>query len=373
MRKIYYIGFYDDEAKKEINNIAGTMKMNFIIDSIKDLGLSVNVISIDIGDRTGFVPGEHKKVDKQLEIFRVPYFGLKIRDRLYLAGKTAWTFLRLYALFKFKKNDVVITYHSLMYHTFWGKLRDIIGFTWVPQVEELYCLSRLEHLDEKFVEKEERMFKEGDKFLFVNDMFAKKYANGKEVAVSYGNYNVFLEKDIFEGEKIGVVYTGIINQDRGAFKISDAMQYLPDNYELHILGYGTANNMEEMLHCIDNVNKGCEKVFYDGTRIGQEFTEYLSKYQIGISLMDVSEQVSDNAFPSKILAYMGHSLFVVSSKCSSIMNSRLADSIFFCDDTPQDIARAVLEVPVYQKNTNAQKLKELRAEFLNDLSRILVD
>lgn len=377
MGKVYYIGFYNGRrCRKRRNcaeNVAATVKMDFIIDALKDLGYQVHLISVSIGAGTGFFGLEHVKVDEQEEHDYIPYFALDIRNRAYLAGKTAGFFLKMYALLHLKKDDIVITYHSLAYHQFWTRLHKLIGFRWIPQVEEIYCLSRKDYQDEKYLEKEVRMFSSGDGFLFVNDIMAKKYAKGKPYAVSYGNYNVYAEKEAFSGEKIGVVYTGIINRDRGAFKVIDAMQYLPGNYELHILGFGSEDNMRQMWEHIKDANRVEERVFFEGTKVGKEYTEFLLKHQIGISIMDTSAAISENAFPSKILAYLGHSLFVVSSRCPSIVESKVANLLYFCDDSAQDIARAIHEVPVYDKNNSITKLNQLKKEFLDDLSNVLSD
>ena len=375
MKNVYYIGYYSGEKCQNrrncSENAAATVKMNFIIDSLKTLGYHVHLISISLGSEAGIYRAEHITIDELEDHYYVPYFSIKLKNKNCFGGQTAWLFLKMYALFHFKRKDIVITYHSLMYHRFWVRLHKIIGFRWVPQVEEIYCLSRKDYQNEKYLKREEKMFLSGDGFLFVNDIMAQKYANGRVFAVSYGNYNVYAEKDTFIGEKIGIVYTGIINHDRGVFKLIDAMQYLPSNYELHILGFGSDENMKIMKEHIANANKMEERVFFEGVRTGKAYTEFLLKYQIGVSLMDTSEDVAENAFPSKIMAYLGHSLFVVSSKCSSIVNSQVADSIYFCDDSAEDIAKTICEIPVHMKNNSANKLKELKALFLKNLQIVL--
>lgn len=377
MKRIYYIGFYNGRrCKKRRNsgeNIAASMKMDFIIDALKKLGYQVKLISVSLSPESGYFGPEHIVVDQYEEHEYIPYFSLKFRGRTCLAGKTAGLFLKLYALFHFKKNDIVITYHSLAYGRFWTRLHKRIGFKWIPQVEEIYCLSQGDHMKRENLEKEVRMFSAGDGFLFVNDIMAERYGLGKPYAVSYGNYNVYARKEVFQGEKIGIVYTGIINKDRGAYRIIDAMKHLPSKYELHILGFGTEENMRQMWEHIGIANEKGERVFFEGTKTGKDYTEFLLRHQIGISLMDTSAEISENAFPSKILAYLGHSLFVVSSKCPSIINSRVADVLYFSGESEEDIAKAILQVPVYEANSGAEKLEQLKAQFLNDLENVLSD
>lgn len=375
MRNVYYIGFYSGEKcikrKNTAENLAATVKMNFLIDSLKSLGYHVTLVSISIGTGTGFFPAEHVMVDDLEEHYYVPYFSVEIGGKTCGGGKTAWNYLKIFALQHIKKDDIVITYHSLVYREFWKKLHKRVGFMWIPDVAEIYCFSRKDYQDQKYLTREVEMFSSGDAMLFSNDALAKKYANGKPFVVDYGNYNVYAERDAFDGEKIGIVYTGIINEERGVFKTIDAMKYLSEKFELHILGFGTDADMARMREQINEVNKAGKRIFFEGTKTGKEYTEFLLKHQIGVSLMDVSKEISENAFPSKILPYLGHSLFVVSSKCSCVVNSKLADVLYFCDDSAEDVARVISEVPVYTKNNSAVKLNELREQFINDLSGIL--
>lgn len=375
MRNVYYVGFYNGIRCKKRGkcegNFAASMKMNFVIDTLKILGYHVHLISISIGEKSGFFCGEHVVVDELEDHYYVPYFAAKIKNRLRLGGSVAWFFLRMYALFKFKRDDIVITYHSLRYGNFWDRLHKLIRFKWIPDVEEIYCLSRQDYEDKQYLNKEKAMFAGGNSFLFANDLMAKKYAGEKQYVVAYGNYNVYGKKESFQGDKIGIVYTGIINRDRGAFKIIDAMKLLPLNYELHILGFGTDVHMKEMWKRIEDVNRHGERVFFKGTKVGKDYTEFLLRNQIGVSLMDTGAEVSENAFPSKIMTYLGHSLFVVSSKCSCVENSKVADILYFCDDSTQGIADTILRIPVGEKNRSAEKLSKLKEEFLRDFKNIL--
>ena len=374
MKKIYYIGFYNGQRCKERTcgrNLAASVKIDFTIDTLKQLGYHVHLISICLEAEGGFSKLEHIRIDELEEHTYIPYFSLKIKGRSCLAGKTAGFFLKMYAFFRFKKDDIVMTYHSLAYGRFWAKLHERIGFRWISEVNEIYCLSQGDYQDSGRLEKEIRMFSSSDGYLFANDVMAKKYANGKPYAICYGNYNVYASKEAFQGKNIKIVYTGIINQDRGVYNAISAMKYLTANYEIHILGFGSAENMEQMWEHIRTANQENERVFFEGTKAGKEYTEFLLRHQIGISLMDTSAEISENAFPSKILTYLGHSLFVVSSRCPSIVNSNVADSIYFCGESEEDIAKTILQIPIFETNSGAAKLKKLNKQLLNDLENVL--
>jgi len=210
--------------------------------------------------------------------------------------------------------------------------------------------------------------------LLINDVIVEQYAKDKPYAVSYGNYKVFAERQItIDDENVGIVYTGIINEDRGIFRIIEAMKYLPQKYSLHVLGFGSDNHMERFHREIQEFNQNQEKerIFFYGTKTGEEYTKFLSNYQIGISLMDTSNEIGMNAFPSKIMAYLGHSLLVVSSKSECIMKSRVADILYLCENSPEDIAKTIQNIPTGVYISPSKHLRELELQFIKDLGNVL--
>ena len=87
--------------------------------------------------------------------------------------------------------------------------------------------------------------------------------------------------------------------------------------------------------------------------------------------MDVNDEVAQNAFPSKIMAYLGHSLYVVSSKCEAIIHSKVAHLLFFCDNDPQMVAETILKVPVKDELNMKDELEKLEYIFLDELRMTL--
>lgn len=377
IKEVYYIGFYHGRHCVHRHcaeiNIAASMKMDFVITSLKKLGFRVHLVSITISEKPGWYGAEYIKIDDLEDHYYLPYVGVKLGRKVRGAIFTSNVNLAQYAKRHFNEQSVVINYHSLGYGRRFPRWKKRYKFRWCPQIEEIYCLSRKDHQAKEMLDKEERMFLGADGYLFVNDLFAEKYAGGKPYAVSYGNYKVFLEKPEYQGESIGIVYTGIINEDRGVFLIMEAMKKIPENYSLHILGFGDERNMQRFYEMMKSLNDsfGLERIFFYGTKTGEEYTKFLSKYQIGVSLMDISDEVAQNAFPSKIMAYMGHSLFVVSSKCECIMRSKVAKKIFFCENSPESIAQTIMEVPVYEKTTFAECLREMEQDFLMELEKVV--
>lgn len=375
-KTVYYIGFYDGKYCQKRGdtepNLAGSMKMDFIIQSLKKLGYNVIIVSLTAGDRCIAVK-ENYSVDEKESYIYLPYLAIPWRGRIKGCSMSLLYSLKLFARHNFNKDSIVISYHSLLYKNSLAKLHKRIKFHWYAQVEELYCMSRRDYFTPEILQEEEKMFDTADGFLFVNDIMKEKYSNGKKCVVSYGNYKFFSRRELKNPEIVNIAYTGIINEDRGIFTLMDAMQYLPANYRLNVLGYGLQQHMNAFLDRMKaiNENAGYEKINFFGTKKGAEFSEFLATNDIGVSLMDVDDVVAKNAFPSKIMAYLGHSLYVVSSKCKPIVNSRIAPLLYFCDNHPEAVADTIKQVPVYEVREMESELENLEAIFLGGLQSLL--
>lgn len=374
MKRVYYVGFYSGKyCRKRKNcwdNIAASMKMDFIISCLKELGYKVTVISITTNYRTGIYNTEHVIIDDKEEYYYMPYASFRGKGSTRTSG---WG-LKWWLFTHIKRNDIIISYHSLLYGNFFHRLCKWKKSKWIAQIEELYCMSQKDYQNKGFIKREEKMFVDADGFLFVNDLFPRKYGNGKPYAVSYGNYKIFDSKErVINPKDIGLVYTGIINEDRGIFQIMESMKLLPECYSLHVLGFGSEENMKRFHNKMKEINANYEKprIFFDGTKTGQEYTDYLSQFVVGISIMDTSEEVAFNAFPSKILAYLGHSLYVVSSKSECIIKSEVADYLFFCDNTPESIADAIKEIDYRKPYPIGEKLVEMKIKFMHELNNVV--
>lgn len=377
MKKIYYIGYYCGQktGKRVVNNtnLAGTLKMQFVIRELRQLGYEIVVISVAPDARKGLRLLEKVAIDENENHIYLPSLMFNIKGKI-RGTKFSRFFLWSYIKKNIRKEDTVISYHSFGYSDIVSKLHKKIGYKWIPQIEEIYCLSRGEKKDLNLLKKEESMFINGDGYLFVNDLLPTKYANGKPYAVSYGNYQIFdVRGESINEQKINITYTGIINNDRGVFLLLDAIRLLPDNYQLNVLGFGTDENMKRFhdISAVINKSAGYNKVVFWGTRSGEEYSKFLSGNDIGISLMDTDSDISSNAFPSKIMSYLGHSLYVVSSKVESIQSSKVAPLLYFCDNTPMDIAKVIQTIPSSCKPEWREKLEHLEQVFLDDLKGVI--
>lgn len=376
MKKVWYIGFYDgdmcSQRRKSKGNIAGTVYMNGLINSLKCLKYHVSVVSVQFAPTPGIYRQEHIVYDELLEYYFLPYISVKIGNKI-VGGKTIVVALEHFLNKKVSKNDIVISYHSLAYKDILSKLHKKIGFMWIPEVNEIYCLSRQKYANPLFLDAEVKMFKDGDGFIFSSDALAEQYAHNKPFVVLYGNYQVEMNEKRVPDDVVNITYTGIINEDRGVFRIIDAMSLLPPKYNLYILGFGDGKDMDKLQASIREMNckLGSERVFFCGTKVGREYSEFLLDKHIGVSLINQDQDISNNAFPGKILSYMGHSLYVLSSSCDSILHSELGKYLYFCDNNPKSIADAIKTIPVSETCNSSRVLSEMKEKFENSLKSMI--
>lgn len=382
MKTVYYVGFYSSpedklQRKNVRQSIAGTMKMDFILKCLRKLDCKIVLVSIMPSRDSGFQPQETFVInDRETHVY-LPAFVLRVFGKNIVRGDLSLFFLKRFMQKNVAKDDVVISYHSLIFGQLFQKLRRKIGFRWVNQVEELYRLSAEAHKNKDLLAQEEKMIHGADGYLFVNDMMPSRYADGAPVAVSYGNYTVFLEESARlkrHDDEIVLVYTGIINHDRGIFDLLDAMEILPQQYKLHILGVGAQEDMDHLQRRIQEINEQADnqRVLFFGTKTGKEYTEFMRQCDIGCSFMDEGSDFSA-AFPSKIMAYLGHGLHVVSSSTECIKQSQVADLLIFCSKEKTSIARAILSVQPDSYTGCSERLRELGNNFIQKLKIVIGD
>lgn len=380
MKTVYYVGFYSSpedklQRKNVRQSIAGAMKMDFILKCLRKLDCKIVLVSIMPSRDSGFQPQETFVInDRETHVY-LPAFVLRVFGKNIVRGDLSLFFLKRFMQKNVAKDDVVVSYHSLIFGQFFQKLRKKLGFRWVCEVEEIYTVLTTGMPDADKLSREESGIKEADGYIMANDRLAKTYAGEAPCAVAYGNYTVFIDESDRkkrDSEDIVLVYAGGIREQGDLFVLLDAMEYLPCQYVLRILGTGNEKDMELMRHRIQKINEraGGERIKYCGLLRGKEYTEFLSKCDIGCSLME-QESGFSTAFPSKILTYLGHSLKVVSSEVDSIRESSLADLICFSQRDGESVAQAIQSINPVEDTHCSDRLRMLENTFKNDLMKVV--
>lgn len=369
-RKVYYLGYYttDKQYQKRVSPPAAKTKMSYILDVLREKSESVTVLSCaDSVEKKILLSGN----ERVLENVNISYFASvppkgRILRRICTYIKKLQILGKL--VFQFKADDIVIVYHSLFYAGLLQKIFKLRKWKLILEVEEVYS----DVIDsEKFRSTEERLFQEADGFICASKMLKESiHTDDRPCLICNGTYAVTRETcEKPRDGKVNVVYAGTLDVRKGAYEAAAAAEYLPENYHVHILGYGGEKEINGIKKHIDDVqSKSIARVSYDGVLQGDDYLHFLQQCEIGLCTQDPDSIFNSTSFPSKILSYLSNGLRVVSIRIPSIEQSAVADVLSFYDrQTPKDIATEIQKtVTSVSPNASCQRLKELDAEFRRD-------
>ena len=374
MKKIYYLGYYDDLRKEIRRNVhlGAVSKMNYIIGVLNSLDFKVEVISLANPIIKGKFPAETVVINKytNLKLFKSTYkrnkllrvinrFINKIRYIIYLA-------------FQLKTNDILIVYHSLDNLRLINLLVKFKKLNVIYEVEEIYSDYLLQG---DYRNKEIKFLSQANSYIFSNDYLPEIIAKDKPHVVLYGAYNIhkISTNNRFNDGKIHCVYAGGLSETKGGADIVvDSAIYLDKNYHIHLIGIGSKEEEHRIKERIINVNKisKCE-VTYGEPLTGKDFDDFLSKFDIGLAIQHSFALMNVTSFPSKLISYLSNGLKVISSNILSVKNSKVSKDIYFvnCDD-PYEVAKTIREVSSYNSNTD-KIIANLDQTFKKDFKNIL--
>lgn len=376
-REVKYIGFYSlPGAKPErVSSLAATGKMDYICDAINQAGYSVHLISpswiYEIDSTRWFHKQNTVKISEGKKLTYCPSFVTKnkITRNFKIIFTLAWLFFWL--LKNTKKNEKILVYHVqwLSLPIRWAK--KLKGFKLVLEVEEIYADVSLIHPYFKVLE--EKLIASADAYLFSTELLAEKINHPQKPQITiYGAYKSypFLFKPPEDG-KIHLLYAGIIDsQKAGAFNAIEATTFLPENYVLHVIGFGELEKLVKRIAELNKINK-C-KIFFDGTKSGEDYLEYTQGCHIGLSTQKMDGKYLDSSFPSKILSYMSLGLEVVSCYVECVSKSKIGKLVsYYHRDTPQEIAKAIMSVNLKEKRVGVEAIRTLHEKFVLDIKKIL--
>lgn len=377
MEKIHYICNYDDYNNNRHLNTqpSAVTKINYIKSVLKEIGLEVVVFSTAECVKNVCCWNKKARFDKDSRetILYQLTFGrtnllYQVASRLLL-----WLQLILYLLFHVKKNEKILVYHSLHISRviYWvGRIKKLNVYF---EVEEIF------HAVYKFspskIQKEINGLKGATGYILVNDIMNDKGSFGSSVSVCYGVYKPEGEDFIRErtDDKIHVVYAGVISsKGSDVYLAVDVARYLPSNYIIHILGYGSDESIEELNRYIEDCNKtNKSKVVYEGCLLGDKYLKFLSGCQIGLCTRVLEDNLSDYTFPSKVMVYMANQLVPICTPISCIIRSKIKDYIGFSADTsPKSIAESIIRADISLRYKYKSLLSELNNEFIASLKSL---
>ena len=373
---VYYLGFYNNQLISKENREfypAADTKIDYVRTVISGLTKQVHMISASKTKNRKFAAGSLTQLNNNtdLKTFNSLGKGNKIKriiDRIYLKLQ-----LLLYLLSELNSDDVLVVYHSLSYMKIVSIAKKIKKFKLIEEVEEIYADVTG---NGKTKSKEIKFFSLADGYIFSTQLLNNEINSlNKPYAVANGTYTaepVLSEK--FKDGKIHVVYAGTLDPRKGgAIAASAAAKFLPSNYHVHILGFGSDEQRQSIINIIaENNVDGHAKVTYDGLLVGEEFKRFIQSCDIGLSTQNPAASFNATSFPSKILAYMANGLRVMSIRIPAIESSKVGKFIhYYDDDDPKVIAKELIKIDYSDGYDGRSILNKLNFEFISEFQVLL--
>ncbi|MBQ8634120.1 MAG: glycosyltransferase [Lachnospiraceae bacterium] len=372
-----YIGFYTlPEMKNRNLDVAASAqtKMEYIVQVLGQIKESVQVISPAWTLNTkGTYKQQEFFFEKNGSVVSLPTFGAKCK----LLKKMKIIFMQwmllLYLLKNLEKKEEIIVYHSLyLVFPVWfvAKLKRLKV---ILEVEEIYA----DVLENQIIKKFElAYFENACAYIFPTSLLSEVVNKSrKPEVIVHGTYHVEKERTMqFADGRIHVVYAGTLDPRKGGALASvTAASALPNNYHLHILGFGTLEMEKQVLQVIEkNSSEEHAKVTYEGLITGEEYIEFLQACDIGLSTQNPDAQFNNTSFPSKILSYMANGLRVVSIRIPAVEYSAVGDLVTYYEyQSAEEIARAVCKVNIDREYDSRTRIRKLNEIFVNELEEML--
>lgn len=382
---VYYISYYVDpkDPSKRIHSQAASGKVSYIARTLKELQESVEIVSLAVTARKKRVTGEKYTLSNAIGVknfFSLGRGGKLKKDLNYLLIALQ---LLLYLRKSVKDGDIVIVYHSpatlwlsklLCKHqrlsrrySFLRKIRVIL------EVEEIYA----DVLGGNRA-KEINGLQGANGYIIATRMLADEIMIGDTpYVVCHGEYTVYepqTKASVFSDNKIHCVYAGTLQKGKGAIIAASAALHLTEDYHVHILGDGSAEEVRAIKSHVELVRqKSKASVTYDGYLVGEEFSRFLYSCSIGLVTQDINATYNKSSFPSKTLVYLAHGLCVVSADFDAINTSAVRDVIIrYYRQSPEAVAQAIQSINASQKPDGRMLLQKMDVDFHLELKKTLM-
>ena len=278
-----------------------------------------------------------------------------------------------YILTHTRRNQPLLVYHSLGYLRMICLLKWLKGLRLILEVEEIYSDVSGNQRTRK---QEEKIFRKADAFIFPTELLNERLnPTNKPHAIIYGTYQ--LEKTLAapaDDNTIHLLYAGTFDPRKGGAQtaISVATE-LPENYHIHILGFGSSHEVAQIKKLIEQTNQ-CARatVTYDGLLRGDDYIRFVQRCHIGFSTQTPEGSYNETSFPSKVLSYLANGLRIVSVRLKVLERSKIATFIsYYEENTPFAIAEAIRQIDFSANYDSRNMLSQLDSDFVKDIGALL--
>lgn len=377
-KKIKYVAFYTNKYLKKENRIhilSATNKIDYICSALNRNGYDIEIISPSWTENTsGFFKGNIKPLSDRIKLKTFDSFGGQNKIQKVIKYLFSLIQLFFYLLVNTKKDEPIIVYHSVILFLPIKFAKFFRRFKLILEVEEIY--QDVVEFSKRMKHNEYIFFKMADKYIFSTELLNEKLnLTNKPYTIIYGTYQVEEEQKFkFEDDKIHVIYAGTFDPRKGgALAAAAAAEYLPKNYHVHIIGFGSKEEINHIQDTIKEVLKKTEAtITYNGLLKGEEYIRFLQKCDIGLSTQIPDAAYNETSFPSKILSYMANGLRVVTVRIKAIEMSAIGNAVYYYEEqTPESIAKAILSVNIEEPYDSRSLIKKLGVRFDMDIKKLL--
>lgn len=369
-----YLSYYDTDIQKTNVVLAAVNKLNYIVDSVLKANYSVDIISPSVATKNEKAGGRFEKIKDGVTLKTFDSLPNGNAFKRFIRRKHVYAQLKKYLKENLSAGDTIIIYHSLGYYKLYKWLKGKLKVKIILEVEEIYS----DVGKTRFVtrDNEVQSFSYADAYIFPTRLLDDVVnVNKKPSVIIHGTYCV--EKECgqpFGDGKTHVVYAGTFDPRKGGVQAAAAAaKFLTGKYHVHILGFGSEEDKQNLLKTIEDVSKKTEcTVTYDGLKSGEEYIRFIQSCDIGLSTQNPDAAFNATSFPSKILSYMANGLRVVSIRIPAIENSAIGDYMYYYDrQTPEAIAKAIMQVDLNDGYNGREIISKLDKKFTKEIAELI--
>lgn len=380
-KAVYYIGFYaykNQELALE-NRTFSSAAVNLMYFISKQLSntFSIQILSPSWSlNYKGFYSGKKIKLAKNILLHLAPSFGRISRFGKFIsiAYSQIWLLAKMFLLIR--KKDRVIVYHSIANSTSILLAKRFIGFTLILQLNEIY--SDVVDIGKFNTYLEDKIISKSDAFILSTKQLSTRISQyDKDFVVCEGILGMNqVCKNKFADGKIHLVYAGLIDKVKFcSFNAISLAPYLSNQYVIHIAGFGSEKDIEDLVHQIgkSNLVNNCT-IIYEGFLEGDNLINLMQQCHIGLVAQSEDQAFTNSSFPSKIYTYLSNNLLVVCLHNSLINASPVADLLYtYAVNSPSEIADLIksIDVSTNRHSIYNERLNKINTDFITRLNYML--
>lgn len=372
---LYYLTYYQPKSMTDLKlkiSPAGQQKSAYLIEKLDNIGKEYTVICLAESDTKD---GSHRTIEFNMSKHGKFVLWKEFAKPNKVAGKLHYYYRRQQLkqfLSGLNPSDTVIAYHSLQTADIFYTYKRKKGFKFVLELEEIY--QDVVNCGAQKAAWERKVITAADGYILATEALSKEIPAGRPYIVVNGTYHSEPEREgCFNDGKVHCVYAGTFDPTKGGAAAAAAAEFLPENYHVHILGFGTEEQKKQLQESIASVQEKTKcTLTYDGLKSGEEYIQFLQKCHIGLCTQIPDAKYTETSFPSKVLVYLANGLRVLSVRIPAVENSAVGGILYYYDNqSPQEIANAIMSIPMEEDYNSRQLLNQLDEDCERNLKRLM--